>query len=122
MGKSLKIIAFVSLALLALPAAADEAPADPLDRLSGTDLVVMLKFTKVSASMPLKAMSRTTPFELELGPGVEKVVVDVDYGEMTVRKALKRLAREYGLVYTVPAHDKLIVDLARTKAGKGADE
>ncbi len=120
MAKSLKIIALAGLLLVALPAAAEEAAADPLDLLSGIDDVeVRLQFPGVSARIPFESLTVATHNQLELGPCVEQVVVDLRYDEMTVKQALRRLAREYGFRYTVPAHDKLIVDLARKRPVSG---
>ncbi|ANM31224.1 hypothetical protein ABI59_19060 [Acidobacteria bacterium Mor1] len=113
MAKWLKILALLACVGLCLPLAAEDVTGDPLDRLTGIDLVAKrLEFPGVSARIPLEALTGTTHNELELGPCVEKVVVDIDYEQMTVKDALRRMAREYGFVYTVPSHDKLIVDVA----------
>ncbi len=123
MSKALKNMVFilVAVAVSSVVAAGDKSP-DPLDRLTIDDTGVMIEFHGVSIAMPLEALAAAGRFRVELGAGVADVKVDVDYGSVKTEKskkmepimisaALRRLADEYGLVYTVPAHDQLIVDL-----------
>ena len=108
-------LASVSLFLVVALAVAGPAEShDALDRLQGAETKLrMLGFRNTSLQTPLRALAGAGQFELELGAGVAQVVVELDDDEeeVTVKQALKRLARRYHLVYTVPAHDKLTVDL-----------
>jgi hypothetical protein len=88
---------------------AADAPIDPLDRLSGKDVQVSLRFDRQPLPKVLRAIGDAAKFRMELDPELEDVVVTVNAANVTVRELLTQLARDHALRLEVPAADRLVV-------------
>jgi hypothetical protein len=114
MKKTLLSGAFVVVLALGAVSAAeptfDEEMAAVLGKLPGSDIPVQMHFEGRKLSEILGSMAAAGPFEVTFQDGVQDVVVAVNWMEkQSMKQALMRLAREYGLEYAILGKDVLIV-------------
>ena len=81
---------------------------EALDHLTATSLPVVLRFSEVTLAQVLDGMGRASGVDIDF-EGLPEMRVSLDTGQVSLKEALIRLAREHKLVYEVVGTDKLVV-------------
>ena len=126
MSKSCSLIC--CLVLVLAPAALcgatgdESAEASELENLRTPEYAVDVYFEKSRLKVVLKALAQTGKFELRLeGEGFD-TELSIDWTEVTVIEALKRLETQYHLTYRVPKETTLIVKVKEAEATESKKE
>ena len=99
------------LAILLLSGASFIAAGDytELDRLKNHDMEIVVNYKDTDLSQVLRVVARGGSFKLTLGESFQDTRVSIPKQTTTIKGILVQLAQEWGLEYTVPNAEELIV-------------
>ena len=102
----------VLLAILLLSGASFIAAEDytELDRLKNHDREIIVNYKDTDLSQILKVVAMGGSFKLTLGESFQNTRVSIPEQKTTIKNILVLLAQEWGLQYSVPNAEELIVE------------